>query len=121
MPNSTGDKILALIAHLGFFSGVGFIIAPLVIWLLKKDSSPFVAHHAKQALVWQGANAVLGTLFGFGFFVLTILTAGLTVFLIPLVALLGLLLLLPSLLAAIKVFGDSEYSYPVTGVYADKL
>lgn len=120
MPNSTSDKILALIAHLGFFSGVGFIIAPLIIWLLKKDS-PFVAHHAKQAMVWQGANAVLGTLFGAGFFVLTFLTAGLSLLLVPFLFLLGLLLLLPSVLAAINVFGDKEYSYPVTGAFAEKL
>jgi uncharacterized Tic20 family protein len=122
MPNSTTDKLLAIIAHLGYFSGVGFLIAPAIIWFLKKDSSPFVAHHAKQAMVWQGANLVFGTLFCLGGFVLTFVTAGLGALLfVPACFLLGLLLFIPSILASIKVFGDQEYSYPVTGAYAEKL
>jgi hypothetical protein len=121
MQNSTADKILALIAHLGFFSGVGFIFAPLVIWLLKKDS-PFVAHHAKQAMVWQGANLVFGTMFCIAGFVFSLATAGLGALLfVPAVIVLGLLLLIPSIIAALKVFGDQEYMYPVTGNWAQKL
>jgi uncharacterized Tic20 family protein len=122
MPNSTADKLLALVAHLGFLSGVGFIFAPLIIWLLKKDSSSFVAHHAKQALVWQGAIAVFGAIFSTLGFVLTLVTAGLGALLVvPAACLLGLILLIPSVIAGIKVFSDQEYSYPITGSYANKL
>jgi uncharacterized Tic20 family protein len=48
----TGEqKLLAIIAHLAYFlGGLGFVIAPLVIFLLKKDDV-FVYDHAKQALV----------------------------------------------------------------------
>lgn len=121
MPNSTNDKILALVAHIGFLCGVGFIIAPLVIWLAKKDS-PFVAHHAKQALVWQGANLVFGTIFTIGGFALSFATAGLGALLfIPACLLLSVLLLIPSVIAAIKASKDEEYSYPLTGNWANSL
>ena len=115
------DKILALIAHLGFFSGVGFFFAPLIIWLLKKDSS-FVADHAKQAMVWQGSVFVLGTLFGIGGFVLSFATAGLAALLVvPAGLLLGLLVLVPALIASVKVFNGESYVYPVSGALAEKL
>ena len=48
---SQDEKTMALLAHLGgiFF---GFIPA-LVIWLIKKDESAFVAEQAKEALNFQ--------------------------------------------------------------------
>jgi len=50
---TTSQKVLAAIAHgAGFIAGVGFILAPLLIWLIKKDDR-FIAWHAKQALAFQ--------------------------------------------------------------------
>ena len=57
-PPSDGDRNLALIAHLsgciGIVAGglIGFI-GPLIIYLLKKDSSSYVATQAKEALNFQ--------------------------------------------------------------------
>lgn len=117
----TTDKILTAIAHLGFLSGVGYFFAPLIIYLLKKDS-PFVAAHAKQAMVWQGACFVLSAVLGIGGFVLTFLTAGLgALIFIPGMALLGLLLLIPSIIATVKAFGEEEYMYPVCGNWASNF
>ena len=121
-PHSSEDKILAVVAHLGYFSGVGYIIAPLIIWLMKKDKSPFVAHHAKQALAWQLGSAAFGAILFFVGFALTAATAGLVALLfIPLWGLLGLALLIPSILAAVAVSNDKQYLYPVTGEIAEKL
>lgn len=44
------DKTMAMIAHLGGI--VGFII-PLIIWLIKKDQSPFVNDQGKESLNFQ--------------------------------------------------------------------
>ncbi|CQR73244.1 hypothetical protein SOV_50280 [Sporomusa ovata DSM 2662] len=45
--------MLAAAAHCGcFFGGLGFGLLPLVIWLCKSKDI-FVAHHAKQAAVFQ--------------------------------------------------------------------
>jgi uncharacterized Tic20 family protein len=43
------DRTWAMLAHLSPIIGLGFI-GPLVIWLIYKDKSPFVADQAKEAL-----------------------------------------------------------------------
>jgi uncharacterized Tic20 family protein len=52
------EKVLAGLAHgsilLGLFTnGVGGVVAALVIWLLQKQKSAYVAAQALQALVYQ--------------------------------------------------------------------
>ncbi len=42
------DRTMALLTHLSIFIAAG--IAPLVIYLVKKDTSPFVRHHSAEAL-----------------------------------------------------------------------
>jgi uncharacterized protein len=47
---SQEDRVLAGIAHLSVF--IGFpVVAPLVIYAIKKDQSRFVAYHALQAAI----------------------------------------------------------------------
>lgn len=70
------ERMMALIAHLSNF--VFPFIGPLLLWLLKKDQSRFVAYHALQALVFQIiAWAISGVTCGIGMvlFVLPILLA----------------------------------------------
>lgn len=50
-PPSSDEKNLALLSHIGTFFG-GFIV-PLVVWLVKKDESEYVARHAKESLNFQ--------------------------------------------------------------------
>jgi len=45
------EKTMALLAHVLTF--VSNIIAPLIIYLVKKDDSSFVAFHAKESLNFQ--------------------------------------------------------------------
>jgi len=119
---STEDKVLALTAHLGFLTGIGYLLIPLIIWLVKKDSSRFVSMHAKQALVWQGACLIGGTILGTAGFIFTFMTAGLgAILFIPGMCLLGLVLLVPSVLASIAVFNEKPYSYPLSGALAERL
>lgn len=53
---SINDNDLALFCHLGgaFLS----FLVPLIIFLVKKDESPFVRHHAAQALNFQITVAI---------------------------------------------------------------
>lgn len=58
------EKTLAGLAHgsilLGTFtSGIGGIIAALVIWLVQKDRSAYVAAQALQALVYQAVTFIV--------------------------------------------------------------
>lgn len=48
---TSDEKNLALLAHVLTF--VFPILAPLIIYLVKKDESSFVAYHAKESLNFQ--------------------------------------------------------------------
>jgi hypothetical protein len=50
-PISSEDQNMALFAHVGGF--LASFLAPLVIWQVKKNSSRYVAHQAKEALNFQ--------------------------------------------------------------------
>ena len=61
---SRDERVLAGLAHgsilLGVFSnGVGGIVAALVIWLIQKEKSAYVAAQALQAMVYQVATFIL--------------------------------------------------------------
>ncbi len=116
MNGITGEqKLLAILAHISYFlGGLGFIIAPLIIFLLKKDDD-FVYEHSKQALVAH--LAILAASFFAGF--LCMLVIG--VFLLPVVAIVWLILLVTSIIAASKALQGESYQYPFIQKLVDKL
>lgn len=105
---SNGDeKLVAVLSH-----AVGALVIPLLVYLLKKDESPYLAKHAKQALAWQAAAGIgltlasmlittlAGVTFGLGaIFYLALPPAGLAAFCV-------------GLYAAYKCWNDQEYQYP---------
>lgn len=98
------ERTAALIAHLSSLVGLG-IIAPLVIYLLKKDESPFVADQAREALNFHitvvlalVASALLIVIV-VGIFLLIAVAIGATVL---------------SIVAAIKANDGERYRYPFT-------
>lgn len=115
------DKLLALVSHLGPFSGMGYFLAPLIIYFVKKDSR-YVSHHAMQALVYQGATGILMTLLGLGGFILSFFTMGIAgVVVVPIMMLLAVVLSVFPLIAAYKAFNSEEYLYPGCGAWAQTL
>jgi len=104
----SGDTTWASLAHLsalvGFLgNGVGFILGPLIVWLIKKDKDPLVDHHGKEALNFQI------TMFG-----ITIICAALMLVLIgfvllPLALLTNVIL---TIIAGVKVSRGEDYRYP---------
>lgn len=59
-PGSTDDRTMAMLAHL-----LGIIIViPLIIWILKKDSSSFIGDNAKEALNFQITMFIVGIAVG---------------------------------------------------------
>lgn len=108
-PNND-DRNLALIAHLsgcaGIFAGgyLGFV-GPLVIYLMKKDSSPYVEAQAKEALNFQitlfliAVACTLGTLVS-------------CMALFPLLFVPMILQLVFGVLAALAVRDGTNYRYP---------
>lgn len=114
--NITGEqKMLAILAHLAYLlGGLGFIVAPLIIFLLKKDDS-FVYEHAKQALIAHLAILILSIITS----LLCMIVIG--VLLLPVIALLWLLLLITSIIAAVKAINGQYYEYPLIQKLVQKL
>jgi uncharacterized Tic20 family protein len=54
---SSDDRMWAMMAHLAMF--VFAIFGPLIIYLVKKDESQFIAEHAKEALNFQIAVMII--------------------------------------------------------------
>lgn len=48
---TSDEKTMAILAHV--LTIVAAFLAPLTIYLIKKDESAYVAHHAKEALNFQ--------------------------------------------------------------------
>ena len=115
--------LLALLTS--WAAGVAGALAALVVWMLKKDDSPFIAEHAREALNFNlsmvlyacGAVAVFIALVG-----ATVLTLGLGLILtLPAGILLALacaaiavLWLVCSIIATIKAWNGESYRYPLS-------
>jgi len=48
-PLESNDKLLAILCHVSFLLGVGFIL-PLIVYLVKRRESVFVEYHSRQVL-----------------------------------------------------------------------
>ena len=107
------DKLWGMLGHLGavagYLGGVGQWVVPLVIFLVYKDKSKFVAFHALQSLIFQ---LVVGL-------VVLAITAG-TCFMLAIPAI--LIGLAVSIIGAIVVglqANNGEWSeYPLIGPWA---
>ena len=103
------ERTMALVAHLSALSGFvvpfGNIAGPLVVWLVKRDESVFVADQAKEALNFQ----ITMTLAVIVSVVLVFLLIG-----IPLLIVLGLAALVLPIVGGIRANEGRRYRYPFT-------
>ena len=89
--------------------GWGFFLGPLVIWLMKKDTMPFVADQAKEALNF---NVTVSAIFVI-LLILSFLTLGLGFLItVPIMLVIGLAALVLIIMAAIKANEGVAYRYP---------
>lgn len=111
LASSTADEQLwAMVAHLSYLltyvMGLSFL-APLIIWLLQKEKSPFVVDQAKEALNFQLAALLVNAILG----VATFFTCGVSLILVP-VVLVGATVY--SIIAGIAANRGEAYRYPYT-------
>ena len=108
-PNSARGWEVAchLAGFSGYLTGVGWILGPLIVWLLKRAEMPSVDVHGKEALNFQISILIYGlVLLVSGF-----LTCGIGFFLlIPL----GIAQIVLMILGAIKAANGEIYRYPLT-------
>jgi uncharacterized Tic20 family protein len=95
----------------GWAGSFGFFIGPLVIWLMKKDTMPFVDDQGKEALNF----AITVSLICVALLIMTVMTLGIGLLLtIPLLMLIGIGSLVFVIIAAIKANEGVKYRYPVS-------
>jgi uncharacterized Tic20 family protein len=97
------EKTMALLAHILTF--VAGFIAPLVIYLVKRDESKFVSDHAKESLNFQISLCI----YFFISFLLIFVLVG-----ILLMIALGFFTLVLVIVACIKASEGKIYRYPFT-------
>ena len=125
------DRIMAALGHATAILPMTGIIAPIVIWVTKRDKSEYVAFQALQAVVYQltiilawfaGMALYMGSFFGMFF---SIPTAGpsrsMPVFVIVPFAIMGIMLVgsllfvIYGLVAAAMALQGKDFRYIVIG------
>ncbi len=104
---SAEERQWGMFAHLATLIGLviplGSILGPLVVWLIKKDTMPFVDDQGKEAVNFQITIAIAGIVAGLLIFVL------IGFLLLPVI---GIAWLVLSVLAGIKANEGQYYRYP---------
>jgi len=103
------ERTFGMLAHLLSLSGLvgipfGNILGPLVIWLIKKDTMPFVNDQGKEALNFNLSMLILAIVIS-----PTICLAGLGIIL--LIALVGFMIVI-TIIASVKANQGVYYRYP---------
>ena len=97
------EKLWAIASHLAVFIGAPLLV-PLIVYLVMRDDSAFVRHHAREALN-----------FHLSLFIYALCCVPLTMILIgvPLLIALGLFSYVIAIIAAIKCSDGAAYRYPL--------
>lgn len=97
------SHILALSGYIGI--PLGNVIAPLIVYLMKKDESPFVAEQSRESLNFQISMSIYGLISG----VLVVVLIGFLLLAVVWVA--GVIL---TIIASVKAANGEAYRYPLT-------
>ena len=92
-------------------AGVGGMLAAFIVWLMKKDESPFIRKHAAEAFNFNFSMfiyaliAIVFSIFTLGLGLLVVIPLALVFFLVWLVC---------TIIAAKAGFDGREYRYPLS-------
>jgi uncharacterized Tic20 family protein len=100
MPKNEERILAAAIYVISFFAP---ILGPLVIWLVKREESSFIDYHGKEYFNFM-----------ISYFVYTVISGILTLILIGFIGLwlIGILVVVFTIVAAIKSYEGTEYRIP---------
>lgn len=109
-PSGPSEKQWKVILHLSALVGlpapaIGNIIAPLVIWLVKKDELPGIDAEGRKVLNFQISYAIYMVLAGLSMF------ACIGVLLFPAVMIVWLVF---TIIGAVKASNGEDYKFPMT-------
>jgi uncharacterized protein len=97
------EKTIAMMAHA--LTMISTFLAPLIIYLLKKDESSFVADHAKESLNFQISMVIIYLICA----LLMLLLVGFF-----LIAIAGLFHFVMVIVASVRALEGQTYRYPFT-------
>jgi uncharacterized Tic20 family protein len=115
--NPSDERLWATLTHvsalIGIVVGAGFLgwLGPLIIFLVLKDRSAFVADHAKTTLNFQITMAIVIV----ASWAIAIVTLFL-LFFVPIIVglVVGVLVIVFSIIAAVAAYRGERYQYPLT-------
>jgi uncharacterized Tic20 family protein len=104
------ERTWAMFAHLSSFLGytcipLASIIAPLIIWQIKKDDMPFASDQSKECLNFQISMLIYIIISG----ILTLILIG-----VAFLVILYVMNIILTIIAAIKANEGVSYRYPAT-------
>jgi uncharacterized Tic20 family protein len=107
--NEKDARLWAMLCHLGglgvyIVPTIGHLLAPLIIWLIKKDESPFIDDQGKEALNFQ----ISITIYALVALLLTLIIIGFALLLV-----IGIFDLIMMIIAAVKANSGEKYRYPL--------
>jgi len=112
------ERQWAMLAHLsallgtlvtGAWFGIGCFLGPLIIWLVKRETMPFVDDQAKEALNFNITMAIIAVVL----LLITVLTLGIGIILaVPAGIIIGIAWLVLVIMATIKSNEGERYRYP---------
>ena len=113
------DKNYSTFTHLsgfaGYFFPFGNIIAPLIMWTIKKEESTFIDHHGKSAINFQLSLLLYGFLLALLIVPITIFTLGLGLIALGLACIPYIILkFIVIITASMKANKGESYEYPFT-------
>ncbi len=97
------SHLMALVGLVG--NGVGFLVGPLLVWLLKREDDPFIDDQGKEAVNFQ----ITMFLALFACTPLLLIVIG-----IPLMIAIGLMMTVNPIIAGIRSNDGVAYRYPLT-------
>lgn len=98
---SSDEQLWIVFSHISILLGIG-ILLPLIVYLVKKDESPRIAEHAKEALNFHISILIYS------------LACAITCIGIPLAIIIGIGAMVYAIIAAVKASDPVPYRYPLT-------
>lgn len=129
MERSSEEKTLGGLAHIAAIFGWIGVVANVVLFVIYREKSQYVAGHARQGLGLSVINVVVGWVLGLvgggsvGFLSIGSVGAAVgTAMILGLAALAwGVVVLVLAIMAAIKGFKGEEHRYPIFGEFVSKI
>ena len=114
---SPEERNWALAGHISALAGlltggIGNIVGPLIVWLVKKETMPFAAAEAKEALNFNISWLLWGLIIGVSAVLLTFVLIGILLW--PVLIIQWIAWVVLCIVAGIRAGEGKSYRYPLT-------